>query len=204
MRVVALLASGLLMVASCGRDSTPLPAQGDPAGSAGEQLDFTPPCPEPAGGWVIRDPATATQSRYDQAFSYANAQAEYAGAWVGWVTKDAMTGNTIDGLHQVRASVFTAAFTRDVDRHREKIESLYGGAVCVFEREKTVAELRKLAEEVAALLERRGLQVTSYGADETRGTAFVGVAALPAGLVEELRSTHGSFVEVRKEAPFRF
>ena len=40
------------------------------------------PCPEPAGGWVVIDPATTTQATQDAVMAAARSAPDYSGAWV--------------------------------------------------------------------------------------------------------------------------
>ncbi|MBM3696234.1 MAG: hypothetical protein FJW79_09920, partial [Actinobacteria bacterium] len=52
-----------------------------------EENPFATPCPEPDGGWVVTDPALATQDAFEAARRYAEAQADYAALWIDYLVE---------------------------------------------------------------------------------------------------------------------
>lgn len=105
--------------------------------------DLTTPCPPPAEGWGVVDPAQATQEAMDATFAAASALPGYAGAWID-------------------DSIINVAVTKDVAAAEARLRETWGGALCVSEAAYTEAELNALAME----LQRLPGVTTSSGADD--------------------------------------
>lgn len=172
---------------------------GPTAARQSPQVSFAPPCDEPPGGWTIRNSGTATESHYLEGIQYARVQAEYAGAWIGWLLPVPSTPMEMD---QVRYSVLVAAFKGEVQHHRARIEEIYGGPVCVIERPKTEAELQLIGPEALAFLAERGVRIRGSYLDIVTFAFRVDLVSAPPRLVEELDARFGKgFVIVTEVGP---
>ncbi|MBT8165835.1 MAG: hypothetical protein HKO63_06575 [Acidimicrobiia bacterium] len=114
----------------------------DRVAPAREQPDYSTPCAEPEGGWIIRNDALATEDDFQRANEYAQRQPEFTGTW-------------FDHLQQPKeftplaeSSIANFSFTSNLDRHRSEIENLYGGPMCVSEGKRPLAELRDIQDRV--------------------------------------------------------
>jgi hypothetical protein len=86
---------------------------------AGEQEPIRAGCDEPSTGGV----GGIAQEYLERTISTAQAERDYAGAW-------------IDG------STLTLAFTGDLDRHEERARTTWSGPLCVVEHGRSLAELQ--------------------------------------------------------------
>jgi hypothetical protein len=107
-------------------------------------------CPTPPGGWVVTDSATATDERKWDVKNYAEVQRDFAGTWLAYLTP-------LDesGLQEFTPAdyVIVVGFTGRVEEHRQHLQALYGGPLCVAKRDRTVAELDRLQDQLRALLD---------------------------------------------------
>lgn len=114
--------------------------------------DFTSPCPEPEGGWVVVDPATATDGAQQAAAEQAAAQDDYAGLWVDQsinpVFEDGLQPGEEERANDPTKLVLNVMFTGDLARHEEELRRLWGGALCVSAAERTEAELAAIQTEI--------------------------------------------------------
>lgn len=129
----------------------------EPAASDGTQVSvtFDTPCPTPAEGWRIINLETATGESRVQAKFYAEAQHDFAGLW-------------LSRPPSAFGEVLVIGFTGRIVEHREHLESIYGGPMCVAKRDRTVPELDALAGELYTLLSgaearEHGIWVPSIG-----------------------------------------
>ena len=100
-----------------GRQAPTSPAENS---SEGEELDFTPPCPEPDGGW----PVASTTLEQFQAFSTAAQEpSDFAAMWVDQRNHPADPGR----------DVYTVAYTGDPDAHRAALEAIWPGRSASFD-----------------------------------------------------------------------
>jgi hypothetical protein len=148
----------------------------DPGEEAfGTNPDFTPPCPEPDGGWVVPDPARNTQEETRRAHAYARAQADYVISW---------NDHLDDELQEFSPVVLVAVFTRDADRHEAEIRKVWDGPLCVVRQEGyTQKELKAIRRDAERWLrDELGLRMLwSQEGPLGRSAAEVGVVVDPAG-----------------------
>ena len=110
--------------------------------------DFTPPCDEPADGWVAADPATATAEALQEAFARASAISTYAGGWINQPDDD--PDQTPDQTDPSR-TVLVLRFTGDgLEEHAQQIREVWGGPLCVASAQRTEAELFDLQQRASA------------------------------------------------------
>ena len=124
---------------------SPAPA-GDGQGSA-PHPDFTSPCPVPSGGWVVTDPALATQEAFDAAQAYAASQPGHAGLWI-----DQLGEVAGEGGFDPAGFVLNVTFTGELAAHETALRAIYGGPLCVSGAERSAAELEAILGEIPAVL----------------------------------------------------
>lgn len=122
---------------------TKAPTADDPDGPQYEPPDFTSPCPEPDGGWVVRDEETATDAAFEQARLYAEAQPGFAGLWV-----DNLDDQPDESNYGPRSFVANFTFTTDLEAHRAALAEIYGGPMCVSAGVRPLSELHELQDQV--------------------------------------------------------
>lgn len=112
---------------------------------------FSTPCPEPPGGWVVRDPNRVTGDDRAAVQAAVDAEPDYGLLWIDRSIPVGGTGN--------ERGVLNVTFTGDLDRHRAEIEALWGGPVCVSETDVTWDDLQRAADEVHRSMEGEPLVV---------------------------------------------
>jgi hypothetical protein len=150
---------------------------GEPSeGAPGSEPDFTTPCPPPAGGWAVDDPATATERGREAAANYANEQPDLGSVWLD------SGAELADVLPDVaEQAVLNVSFTGNLDRHERELRLRYGGPLCVTQAERSQEELVQLQQEVHDAL---GDEALSSSANGQRGIVEVMVTVVD----DELRS----------------
>jgi hypothetical protein len=112
--------------------------------------DFVSPCVEPAGGWSGLD--QATQDDIDPATAYARSQPDYITSWVTHLEPAELEFGPV---------ILNVVFTADRERHEAELRKLWGGPLCVVERDvpsaRELARIRKEAEAALGELELRML-----------------------------------------------
>lgn len=106
---------------------------------------FATPCPEPDGGWVVTDPALATQEAFEAAQRYAEAQGDYSALWIDYLVEPSEEGDLGPATF-----VLNVRFTGNVAGHEAALREIYGGPLCVTlaATQVTEAELRSIQEQV--------------------------------------------------------
>jgi hypothetical protein len=116
------------------------PATVPPAGAAtAPGVDFTSPCPPPAGGWRAVDPARATQAAFDTAVTEASAMPGFAGLWI----------DQNGGQNEPGRLVLNIRFTGDPGSREAALRAVWGGALCLSKAERTQAELERIQAELS-------------------------------------------------------
>ena len=114
----------------------------------GSEVDFSSPCPEPAGGWVLPDPKHALQQDASGANAYAQRQPDLVNSWV---THFDPSNPDDTGLDEFDPVIFNAVFTGDIERHEAEIRKLWPGPLCVVEGEgPTKRELSRIRTQAEA------------------------------------------------------
>jgi len=107
---------------------------------------FTAPCPAPAGGWRVEDPARATDAAMQEVLERAATLDGAAGAWI----------DQDGGQNDPRRLVVVVRTTGDVGATEEALREIWGGALCVTRAERTEAELRAVQDELVAEMRADG------------------------------------------------
>ena len=110
-----------------------------------EEDPFATPCPEPDGGWVVTDPALATQEAFEAAQRYAEAQPDYSALWIDYLVEPTEAAGVDPATF-----VLNVRFTGDLEGHEAALREIYGGPLCVTlaATQVTEAELRSIQEQV--------------------------------------------------------
>jgi hypothetical protein len=118
--------------------------------------DFSSPCPESSGGWSGLEQATQEDAR--PAAAYARSQPDYVTSWVTQLEP---------AKSEFGPVIVNAVFTGDRERHEAEMRKVWGGPLCVVERDvPTADELARIRKEAEASLGELGLQlVWSEGPD---------------------------------------
>jgi hypothetical protein len=133
---------------------------GDDPPQFGSEVDFSSPCPEPAGGWVLPDPKQALQQDASGANAYAQRQPDLVNSWV---THFDPTNPDDTGLGEFDPVIFNGVFTGGVERHEAEIRKRWPGPLCVVEGEgPTKRELSRIRTEAEAYV-AGGLRLQMLG-----------------------------------------
>ncbi|WP_053203672.1 hypothetical protein [Jiangella muralis] len=175
-------------------DGTALTLTGpaEPPPPRDEQEDPFPPfdtlCPTPPGGWAILDGALTHSADFDAAYAYARAAPGYVDLWLD---RDVpMEDRSATAPAEI---VVNVRFTADLATHEAALRSLYGGAICVSQAERTEQELEAIAAEIRT--EYDAISSSSYSATNSVWIQVV----VDDGLQERLDEQYGPGV-VRVEA----
>lgn len=132
-------------------------AAGPPDPSLGDDgfgsIDFAAPCPAPAGGWAVVDPATATATAQEAALAYAASQPDHAGSWVDQSINPALVDGIGPGQEELANDparlILVVLFTGDLERHTDELRAVWGGALCVASADRTSTELEAIQTAVS-------------------------------------------------------
>lgn len=135
---------------------------------------FASPCPEPAAGWQVVDPATATDAALQDAIEHAKAQPDVGGVWLDQSINTAAGREPVDELamNDPGRLILNVTFTGDLERHEEELRQRWGGALCVSEAAASRADLEVIRREVE---DEVGEAMTYSSIDEVRGRIEIGV-----------------------------
>ena len=136
--------------------------------------DFTPPCPEPVGGWRVPDPEHNTQDGVDAAGAYAQRQAEYVASWV-YHLEDMPPA--YEDILESTPVVYVAVFGASAERHEAEIRERWSGPLCVVERPDlpTEREAARIRREAEAMLDDLGLDMLWSSEGTYEQAAVIGV-----------------------------
>lgn len=116
-----------------------------------EPTDFSPPCPEPEGGWVV-DPSRTTYADYERLGAATRELPGYADSWIdtsgGEQSAEQLDQSQDLASEDVGGWVWTVRVTEDVDGAKAALRELWGGGLCVVEAERTDAELSDIQRRV--------------------------------------------------------
>ena len=138
--------------------------------SSDDRIDFTPPCPEPDGGWVATDAGRTGDEDLQAVMAAAEAEPDSAGFWIDYTVEPS------EGPHGPDDIVVVAAFTGDLERHEPALRVLWGGPLCVTQLDRTSRELDRIQAELGGDVgEELGLQVIWSGGNVVENVVEVGV-----------------------------
>lgn len=151
---------------------------------AADHIDFSAPCPEPAGGWAPVDDALTSTAALDRASEVAQRLEGYAGLWIDQQIPDEASEETANDPARL---VLVVATSVDVAATEAAIREVWGGSLCVTQVARTEAELLGVQEAVFA--EVPG--VLSAGIDVVANQVEVGVLVATADLQQQLDDEYG-------------
>jgi len=154
---------------------------------------FATPCPEPAGGWEVLDPDTATDVAMQAAIEEAQAEPDFAGAWIDQSINPATGREPVDemAMNDPTRLVLNLRFTGDLDRHERAARQRWGGALCVSEAGASASELAAIRREVE---DEVGTRMTSSWIDEVAGRIEIAVHVDDAGFQSRFDERYGEGV----------
>lgn len=119
-------------------------------GSGQEGFDFSTPCPEPAGGWQVADPATTTEVALSRAQERARSLPGFAGLWVDPSVDSAAPSDSLpeEARNALGLLVLNVRVTEDLDGAEAELRQLWDGPLCVSPATRTFAELEAIQAEV--------------------------------------------------------
>jgi hypothetical protein len=133
--------------------------------------DFATPCPEPAGGWTVLDPAKTTDQTLNAAIEAARARPDFAGVWLDQPIRAAQSETAPD--NDPTNLVLNVRVTGDVAQSEQDLRQIWGGALCVSLAARSQAELTTIQSEISA--HSTGIRMLYSSLDETTGIIEVGV-----------------------------
>ena len=92
---------------------------------------FPTACPAPAGGWRPTDLAKATEDGKWAASEMAYNDPDFGGAW----TDDNVPPTDPPAMEDPTKLVLNFRFTKDLARHEAELRTVWGGALCVAQRQ---------------------------------------------------------------------
>ncbi|MFZ1578865.1 MAG: hypothetical protein WAT47_11010, partial [Nostocoides sp.] len=110
---------------------------------------FTTPCPPPAGGWRVVDPATATLAAQEAALSAAAKLPTYSGAWLDQSINPADPEKQPEAMNDPTRLILNIRVTRDAAATEAALRAIWGGPLCVIEGGRSEAELRGIQRELS-------------------------------------------------------
>ncbi len=155
----------------------PLPAQPLP------NEEITAGCGEPPGGWSPVDPAKSWERHLDRAANAAEEEPDFAAVWVDYYDR--------------RRLILNLAFTGSLARHEREARELWGGPLCVVQREHTHDQLDAIREEVVALVGEAALG--SY-VDGSEGVVGIRAIVVDDETKRAIAARYGEGVVVIEEA----
>jgi hypothetical protein len=145
--------------------------------------DLRSPCPVPAGGWGVVDPAKASGEAQTAAREYATAQPDYGGGWIDHSPDPTFVPGQAEDTSK---TVLNATFTGDLPRHEREMRVRWGGPLCVSEATRTYADLQATVQKVI-----NEVGVLWSAPNEVAGHVEIGVMADGGSLQQRLDREYG-------------
>jgi hypothetical protein len=158
--------------------------------SAAEQFKDEPksPCPEPAGGWAVPDPARRSERYLEPVTRAARAQPDFAGVWLSYL---APMGHNV--AEEPGEFVLNVAFTGELTRHQAQLRPLWGGRLCVARQQRSYRELLRIQRELQGSVGAKlGLRVLGTGVREDANAVSLEVVVLEQRAREALDQRYGA------------
>ena len=144
------------------------------------------PCPEPEGGWRVRDPLLTTDRHLHKTFRKARRLPGYAGAWLDQSINPAGRSTDVDAadlMNDPEQLIINVAVTSDPTSAERKLRKTWGGALCVSLARHTEEELEAIRDALLdSLLHTGKLLSISAGHDRVELLVIHDDGALQADL----------------------
>ena len=117
--------------------------------------EFTTPCPEPAGGWRVLDPALTTEASFEATMRRAEKLDGYAESWVdqsinpAW--SDLARADEEGTLNDPKLEIINVRVTHDAAAAERELREGWGGSLCVSVAEHTEKELMSVQDDLNKL-----------------------------------------------------
>jgi hypothetical protein len=152
------------------------------------------PCEEPEGGWKAADPSRTSDPDLRAALQAAGREPDSSGVWIDYWQGPPTDEGTPPGPDDI---ILNAAFTGDVDRHREEIEKIWGGPVCVVQYDHTENELKAVQRDLQrASVEELDVIMLWSSVDVVHNEVEFGVVFADPDLQSRLDEAYGEGVVV--------
>lgn len=113
---------------------------------------FNSPCPTPAGGWRVVNPATTTEARMISAMDRARKTTGFAGAWLDQSINPALADGDdpgdMDVANDPTKLVLNIRTAGNIAALERSLRRVWGGALCVSPAARTHAELESIQREL--------------------------------------------------------
>lgn len=140
------------------REAITADGPGDADDLASTKVDFTTPCPEPNGGWRVRDAAMTTDDALQAVISRAES---IAGHSIVWVDRPPMppeleeaAARGEDVSPDIGETIVNVSRVGDLAAVEAELREIWGGMLCVTPAVRTAAEYRAIGEEIVDELGR--------------------------------------------------
>jgi hypothetical protein len=168
----------------------PVEAEGFPE----VDVDFTPPCDPPPGGWVWTDGPLTTPEDMDNAITYANNQPDRTAVWVFNLLENPEESD-LTGRQEY---VVVALFTGDLESHEHEMRALWGGPLCVGPGTTNAEELLDIQNQLNEIANRGDLPgLVGFGysyTDEIKGQVILGSLVVESSADEWAIENYGAGV----------
>jgi hypothetical protein len=157
---------------------------------------FETPCPEPQEGWVATDPAKATEDDLQATVSLAAGFADSSGSWITILRQP--PGEDSFGPDDV---VLNLAFTGDPEEHRQQVEEVWGGPLCMIEhRQHSQAELLAIQRELSDRAQDFDIELLYSWTDVVKERVVAGVVLASAASQAAIDALFGPGIVVMESA----
>jgi hypothetical protein len=154
----------------------------------GDDDEPTSPCPEPAGGWPVPDPAKASEEDMQAAWRAARAQPDFAGLWLSYL--EPMGNNVAEDPGEF---VLNVAFTGHLERHQSELRTRWGGRLCVTRQQRTMAELQRIQRELMGSVGKHlGLRVVTTSLSDDENVVNLEVLVLDEQARQAIEARYGA------------
>ena len=145
--------------------------------------DIGTPCPEPEGGWQ-QDGSSTSDPDFQAAHRLAQRAPDVSGVWIDYIEEYDPTSDV-----DPKGIILTAAFTGDLERHERELREVWDGALCVWQHERSLAELEEIRDELHA--NDLGLQILSSGIDVVDNVVEISVVVIDEATRDEIDDRYG-------------
>lgn len=157
-----------------------------PSDDSDDSLDI--PCETPDGGRVVTDPERTTDDALHAAGGYVDGQSDSAGYWIVYLHQP--VGESLG--FPANPFVLTAAFTGDIERHRQSLLDVWGGPLCLVEHRHTNSDLAQIRDELPVPgTEGLGMKVLWSSTDNRYNRVLLGVVVFDEEAQAELDDRFG-------------
>lgn len=179
-------------------DAEPAEEHDWPDTSGVGEVDFTSPCPEPAGSWRVLDPALTTEETMYTAIAAAETLDGFAGSWIDqspnpWNAKQPEPGDDEQmleyemSMNDPELLILNVRTTGDVAATESALREHWGGMLCVSAAERTQEELERIQGEI----DPDSVGMLGSWSDTTTGSVHVEVVFDNGSIQAELDERYG-------------